>query len=173
MFLILYFSFLNFPQWKATTYCKHPDLMRIITVNNLVIIRQWCVLMPHACYCMNPTPSSLLLTSLLCLAEQLKPDLSWLGLLPCKTWLHFHSETESDSCCPASSNVSSSGKTKKINQDKNISIYTRAWYIRIRQSSSFTVWATCTWLFPFYASIYCCAFVLYLNLLSLTDKVTS
>lgn len=46
-------------------------------------------------------------------SQQLKPELSGPGLLPCKTWLRFHSETESDSCCPASSNVSSSGKTNK------------------------------------------------------------
>lgn len=57
-------------------------------------------------------PDSLqsLLISLLCLAQQLKPELDTAALLPCKTWLHFHSETGSDSWCPASRNVSSSAK---------------------------------------------------------------
>lgn len=77
------------------------------------------MLLSHECYCMNPTPYSRLFTLLLCLAEQLKPDLSSAALLPCKTWLRFHFETESDSCCPASSNVSSSADTKEVHQDKH------------------------------------------------------
>lgn len=42
-----YFSFLKFPECKVTTYCKDLDLIRIITVNNVVIIRQRSVLMSH------------------------------------------------------------------------------------------------------------------------------
>lgn len=68
--------------------------------------------------CVNvPTPSPLtLLVSVAALfgrAAETRSDPS-LALLPCKTWLHFHSGTESDFCCPASSNASSSANTEQV-----------------------------------------------------------
>lgn len=146
-FIIFFFS--KYSCWKVTTYCKQTDLIRIITPNTLDIIIPHCVLLSHECYCMNPTPYSLLFALLLCLAEQLKPDLSSAALLPCKTWLRFHFETESDSCCPASSNVSSSADTKEDYQDKHLRD-SKAFYFYIctcmvsatgiDKSSSLTIW---------------------------------
>lgn len=61
----------------------------------------WTVCLRSEAVCLSePEPASW--------AQQLKPELDTPALLPGRTWLHFHSETESNSWCPASRSVSSS-----------------------------------------------------------------